>query len=229
MRRLAIMVLVPLTMVAVAIATGRSIEPAVISLQNPQSLIVADTQPPGDIGVLVSPVATIPTTSEPAAVAVIGADRGDIVQVTPTQPPPPSTTTTTTTLPPTTTIPSGSWKCSQWFNTAIEAGWPVRLWSQLDHVMWGESRCNPNVLNDRGQDYSFGLLQINVKEGIGTRAFFAPLLGCVSTSNCDWTQLFDPYTNLRVAWARYEANLTAGWTRGCGWWGWTVARKAGFC
>lgn len=154
------------------------------------------------------------------------ATRGEAIQVTPTLPPP---------APPRPEIPEGAWKCPQWFDTAMDAGWPLRLWHEVDHVMWGESRCNPSLLTDWRSgpqfvnDYSFGLLQHNVKPGIGTQAMFAQFLGCPGPTGCDWSQMFDPYVNLRVGWDRYQFNLTASYTGGCGWWGWTVARKAGFC
>lgn len=119
--------------------------------------------------------------------------------------------------------PAGS-RCPQWFGTAMLAGWPEADWAKLDHVMWGESRCNPNVLNDnpRTGDYSVSLLQVNIKPGIGTRPFIGPLV------DWDFDRLYDPYTNLWVGRRMYDLWKSNKWSKNCGWWGWS-ARDRSWC
>ena len=48
--------------------------------------------------------------------------------------------------------------CGEWHDTAIRVGWDETVWSQLQQVIWRESRCQADAWN--GADA--GLLQVNV-------------------------------------------------------------------
>ena len=116
-------------------------------------------------------------------------------------------------------------KCPQWWDTARQAGWSDDELPKLDIIMWGESRCDPTVLYDTyhsrgGGDYSFGLVQVNVKPGAGTQALIGPLV------DWDWTRLYDPLTNLTVARAMADTFASHGWSNYCQWWGWTTRDRA---
>lgn len=117
--------------------------------------------------------------------------------------------------------PAGS-NCPQWYGVARQAGWPESDWARLDHVMYRESRCDPTVHAHIGKGYVFrnddsrGLVQVNVKEGIGTRPFIGPLV------NWNFDALWDPYTNLWVGRRMYELWSSKPWSHYCGWWGWST-------
>lgn len=119
--------------------------------------------------------------------------------------------------------PAGS-KCPQWFGTAMMAGWPEGDWSKLDRIMWGESRCRPEVHAHPGngfpRDDSRGLVQINTKAGSGNRPFIGPLV------DWDWDRLYDPHTNLWVARRMYDYWQANSWSKRCGWWGWTTRDRS---
>jgi hypothetical protein len=70
-------------------------------------------------------------------------------------------TTTTAPQAPTTTKPAvaipASASCPQWWQLAVDVGWPVDELPMLDRVIWRESRCLPKAWN--GHDA--GLTQIN--------------------------------------------------------------------
>lgn len=55
------------------------------------------------------------------------------------------------------------YSCSEWFDTAIQVGWPVEQWPTLSMIMFRESRCHPDAWNraDPTADGSRGLTQIN--------------------------------------------------------------------
>jgi hypothetical protein len=117
------------------------------------------------------------------------------------------------------TAPAGS-RCPQWFATAMITGWPEADWPKLDRVIWGESRCNPNVYNGKGRDDSRGLVQINTKQGSGNRPFIGPFI------DYQWDRLYDPETNLWVARRMYDYWQANSWSKRCGWWGWTTRDRA---
>ena len=148
-----------------------------------------------------------------ASVAPAPAVRGTSVQVA--APPPPAATST-----------SSDAKCPQWWDTARQAGWPEDYLPRLDLIMYRESRCDPNVLNDSylrgGGDYSFGLVQINVKPGAGTQPFFGPLL------DWDWSRLYDPLTNLQMGLAMGREFESKSWGSYCFWKPWTT-RNTDWC
>src|SRR5262245_17345024 len=86
--------------------------------------------------------------------------------------------------------------CSQWAQTALDAGWSQDQWSTLNWIMYRESRCNPSAYNPSGAS---GLLQI--------MPFWQRDSQCAGS-------LFDAATNLRcgrhilavqgwVAWSTY--------------------------
>lgn len=78
-------------------------------------------------------------------------------------------------------------RCGEWFNTAVEAGWPFnRIQVLLTEIMWNESRCQhyaQSPTNDHG------LVQINAH----AHRFLLASLGYTTTD------LLDPVTNLTVA------------------------------
>ena len=89
--------------------------------------------------------------------------------------------------------------CPQWEAEAIRQGWPIDQLDRLDHVMWRESRCDPDAHNtDDPGSGSYGLLQLNA-------AWCQPNQywpdGWLQTNggidSCD--DLFDPAINLRAA------------------------------
>jgi hypothetical protein len=121
--------------------------------------------------------------------------------------------------------PPGS-RCGQWYGLSRVAGWPAADWDKLDYILWRESRCDPTVYTDirKGHifrnDNSWGLLQINVKPGIGTQPFIGPLVGW------DWSKLADPYTNLWVGRQMYEYHKVSRWAGYCGWKPWSTRNKS---
>ena len=78
-------------------------------------------------------------------------------------------------------------RCGQWFNAAVEAGWPYdRIKVLLTELVWNESRCLAGV-KSRTNDY--GLAQINRH----AHRNLIPNLGLT------FEDLYDPVTNLSVA------------------------------
>ena len=112
-------------------------------------------------------------------------------------------------------VPPGS-KCPQHYEEALDAGWSHDQWSRIDYVMYRESRCNPNVHNPVGRDDSYGLMQLNMK---AHRSWVGPIVGW------DFTRLYDPTTNLRIAKVLYDKAVDY---YGCGWKPWTT-RNTKWC
>ena len=53
-------------------------------------------------------------------------------------------------------------KCGHWLDDALDVGWSRSDLSELDYIMWRESRCFPGVFNSSDPNGgSGGLLQIN--------------------------------------------------------------------
>lgn len=105
-----------------------------------------------------------------------------------------STTTTTSTLP----VVVLNVRCQEWWTTAVEAGWPNdRIPVLLDSIVWGESRCLPDV--DNGNDY--GLAQVNWPTWGDT----------VHAMGYTKQGLYDPVTNLRVALKISQEAEKIGW------------------
>ena len=99
------------------------------------------------------------------------------------------------------------YRCAQWLDTAVEAGWEVWQLPQLDYIMWRESRCFPKVVNrtlNVDKSYDYGLLQINDKSWCKKNTWY-PTGYLQSLNVLDYCiDLLDPYTNLKAAKALYD-------------------------
>ena len=63
---------------------------------------------------------------------------------------------------PSITQPPRSAKCPQYWQTALQVGWPKKQLATLDNIMFRESRCNPLAFNSKDpMGGSRGLVQIN--------------------------------------------------------------------
>lgn len=112
--------------------------------------------------------------------------------------------------------PSGS-RCPQHYNAALNAGWSKSQWSKIDYIMWRESRCKPTAYNGKGRDNSYGLMQLNMKAHKG---WVGPIVGW------DFTKLYNPSTNLRVAKNLYDRAKKA---YGCGFQPWKTTKQRHWC
>ena len=108
-------------------------------------------------------------------------------------------------------------RCPQHREAALRAGWSESQWSRLDLIMWRESRCQPTAYNGRGRDDSYGLLQLNMR---AHRSWVGPLV------NWDYTRLYEPETNLRIARQLFDR---ARRMFGCGWQPWRTTRQRHWC
>ena len=118
---------------------------------------------------------------------------------------------------PTSTAVADEWRCGEWRDAAIEAGWSEDEWPILDKIIWRESRCKPDVYNGRGRDKSYGLLQLNMR---AHRAWVSPIVGG------DFTALWTPEINLAVGRVLFEK---AEDMYGCGWKPWVTRKTRGWC
>jgi hypothetical protein len=82
------------------------------------------------------------------AVATAPAERGPVIQVTPTDPPPP---------PPPPPPPAARGRCAEFYDDALAAGFTHAQWPTVDRLMYAESRCQPNARNPSGAS---GLMQV---------------------------------------------------------------------
>lgn len=90
-------------------------------------------------------------------------------------------------------------RCGQWFNAAVEAGWPYnRIKVLLTELVWNESRCQPAV---RSRTNDYGLAQINRH----AHRNLIPDLGLT------FEDLYDPVTNLSVALVVADMAESYGW------------------
>lgn len=112
--------------------------------------------------------------------------------------------------------PSGS-RCPQHYRTAMNAGWSHSQWSKIDFIIWRESRCKSNAYNGKGRDNSYGLMQLNMK---AHKSWVGPMV------NWDFTQLYNPSTNLRIAKHLYDK---ARKTFGCGFQPWKTTKQRHWC
>lgn len=133
----------------------------------------------------------------------------------------PEVTTTTTT----TAAPVDLGECAQWRDLALEIGWPAEEWDRLNHVIWRESRCQPDVHNKLDPaSGSRGLMQINgfwCRKNRYTDHGYLQDNGVLQT--CE--DLFNPRVNLTaglVIWKYGEDK------NGCGWGPWST-RKSKWC
>lgn len=117
------------------------------------------------------------------------------------------TTTTTTTTTTTIALPEGT--CSEWYPTAVEAGWPIDSLQKLGRIIWKESNCLHHVAN---KTYSYGLTQI---EWSAHKNWLKTEFGITERD-----ALYDPYTNLLVARWLYDY---AEEHYGCGWQPWYMS------
>jgi len=63
--------------------------------------------------------------------------------------------------PPTTLAPDWA-QCPQWWQLALDVGWPPDQLPTLDHVMWRESRCTEDATHRNANgSVDRGLLQVN--------------------------------------------------------------------
>lgn len=84
--------------------------------------------------------------------------------------------------------------CSEWFWTAIDAGWTIEQWPFLSQTMWAESRCTPTATSPKG---ALGLMQ--------EMPFWA--------KNCGITvdMLYDPFENMKCALVTFHAQGKRAW------------------
>lgn len=150
--------------------------------------------------------------------------QSSFIATTTTQVPITTTTTTTTTIPEppvpvavvkirptttTTTIPYPEGKCSEWYPTAYQAGWPLEDLPKLGRIMWAESNCIHDIAN---KTYSYGLVQI---EWSAHKNWLKTEFNITERE-----ALYDPYTNLLVARWLYNYAQTH---YGCGWQPWYMS------
>lgn len=115
----------------------------------------------------------------------------------------PTSTTTTTTI----ALPEG--KCSEWYPTALEAGWELDELTKVGRIAWAESRCTHDIAN---KTYSYGLMQI---EWSAHQGWLKTEFGITERD-----ALFDPYTNLLVSRWLFDY---ADEHYGCGWQPWYMS------
>ena len=136
----------------------------------------------------------------PIVAAVLAVGVSKTLSEAPTSPPTARNYRTVPTVPPapTTTkpvvsVPAGA-SCPQWWQLAVDVGWPVDELPMLDRVIWRESRCLPEAWN--GHDA--GLTQINQ---IHTE--FVAVMGWA------WPKdMYNPELNLRFALKLWQGS---GW------------------
>ena len=119
-------------------------------------------------------------------------ERASVTTTTTTEEPTTTEAATTTTTTPTTTteaplkIPEDA-KCGEWWELAIEVGWPEDRLPKLGKILWNESRCLPDV---KGSG-SYGLAQMQYS------AHHDWMLAEFGIT--DREELFDPALNLLTA------------------------------
>jgi hypothetical protein len=123
-----------------------------------------------------------------------------------------STSTTTSTQPTTTVvIEAQTYKCSEWFPTAISVGWPndPEMLAGLSHLLWKETRCqNVDYKHPAFNGHDHGLIQSNeIHRAWVEELFNMPFEEAMS----------DPTLNLRFGWLLYES-AEQSW--GCGFHPW---------
>lgn len=96
--------------------------------------------------------------------------------------------------------------CSEWAEPALEAGWQENDLEQLLHIIWRESRCQPDAIryNANGRPIDVGLLQIN--------QVHRPML---AERGFTHEQMTDPRANLwfgRLLWRWWDDRGGCGWS-----------------
>jgi len=104
-------------------------------------------------------------------------------------------------------LPEGH--CSEWYDTALDAGWQSDQLQKLGHIIYKESSCQHDVAN---KTYSYGLVQI---EWSAHYKWLESEFGITERE-----ELYDPYTNLLVGkWLFDYADIHYG----CGWQPWYMS------
>ena len=182
------------SLAAFAILTGWSIDSAI---QADPPLVVA-TDPPSQV--------TYVTITDPPATTSTSSTT--------------SSTTTTTFVP---ALLPVDHVCYDWLPMLLEAGWPADpdILATALTIMWRESRCQPDALNERSHD--IGLWQINARSWCRPNKYNAHPAGWLGgqgiISNCD--DLYDPAINMRSAFAMYKYSEDKNGP-GMGWWPWRL-------
>ena len=113
-------------------------------------------------------------------------------------------------------IADPDWKCVEWFDLSLDAGFEPSDWPAMGIIMQRESNCWPWVHNTRDPaGGSLGLMQVNCS----WRRYLADR-GILQTCQ----DLFDPFTNLVAARAIVQYDRDRGQ---CDWKQW--ATKRGLC
>lgn len=110
-------------------------------------------------------------------------------------------------------------RCGEYYNLALQAGWPASQWPTLSKVMYRESRCNTTSFNRSDPNGgSRGLIQIN---GYWCKKSRWSANGWLQDrfilNTCD--DLFNPLTNLQAGWAMWQYSQDRN---GCGWRPWAT-------
>ena len=113
--------------------------------------------------------------------------------------------------------PDPSWKCVQWFQTSLDAGWTINEWPKLGRILHRESRCNIDSFNRSDPNGgSRGLGQVNgywCQKNKYNPTGFLQAKGVLQT--CE--DLFQPFTNLRAMRVIFEYGVAR---HGSGWGPW---------
>ena len=87
--------------------------------------------------------------------------------------------------------------CSQWADTALDAGWSAEDWPTVSRIMWAESGCNPDAYNPQEH---FG----------GNASGLMQIIWPTWAAECGDGDIFDPYFNLSCA---LYLKTTYGWSQ----------------
>jgi hypothetical protein len=117
--------------------------------------------------------------------------------------------TTSTTMSSTVPIPPAA-RCPMWWSLAAAEGFTNDEMGTLDRIMFRESRCDPLQTNLHDPNTgSFGLTQINGFWCLPSRYYPNGYLQTVGVlSSC--SDLYEPQTNLRAAFALVEYSRSVG-------------------
>lgn len=105
-------------------------------------------------------------------------------------------------------------RCGEWYDLAVNVGWPKEEWPILSYVLYRESRCNVDSHNKTDpMSGSRGLMQINgywCKPSKWSQKGWLQDRGILNT--CD--DLYNPEINLRAGLAIWQYGEEK---HGCGW------------
>lgn len=101
-------------------------------------------------------------------------------------------------------------RCGDWWQMAVDVGWPTEWLPKFDDILWRESRCQAEV---RSSTNDYGLMQINWAAH-GSR---------LTDKGVTKSMLYDPRTNLTEGlWiAEYAAQHYGCWSQP---WKWSAER-----